>query len=145
MILKKSIIFFAFFFLPNFFFSAISPHYKEAMQRGYEIIEGDKVVMPDGTICNIKDFNEGNCGKKWFGEEYCVPEGKYVWDEDKCCEGLAPFLPEDVSGQATCQPIDDSWFTSKSLMYFFVGVLIPLGLFVFLAIKAKKNLSKNNS
>ena len=142
---KTLIIFIIIYIVPSNLFGAISPHYKEAMQRGFKIVAGDSVIFPDGTGCRIKDFNEGTCGKEWFDKAYCISEGVAVWDENKCCEGLAPYLPENVDGQATCQPVDDSWFTNKTIMYFFLGVLIPLGLFVFLAIKAKTNLSKKNN
>lgn len=82
--------------------AAINPLYQECMQRGYTV-DGDSCVMPDGSKCFLEDFNTGACGSEFFEKEYCVPEGEYVWD-GPCCEGLVPYLPDDVAGQATCQP-----------------------------------------
>ena len=123
-------------------FAEIDPFYKEVIQRGFTLSPGDSVLFPDGTGCKIIDFNNRTCGKEWFDKSYCVGEGKQVWDANICCEGLSPYLAEGVDGQSTCQPVDDSWFSSKSIMYFFIGVLTPLGLFVFLAYKAKQGLPK---
>ena len=120
----------------------INPFYKEVIQRGYTLAPGDSVIFPDGTGCKIADFNNQICGQNWFNKTYCVPKGGKVWDKNVCCEGLEPFLEDGADGQLTCEEIDDSWFSSKTIMYFFLGVLIPLGLFVFLAYKAKKGLSK---
>jgi len=130
-------------------FGAIDPFYKEVLQRGYELIPGDSVRFPDGSACSINAFNSGECGQEWMTEDYCVPEGSSVWDNDKCCEGLEPYLEEGVDGQETCQKIQEaedgigSYFSSKTVLYFFMGVLIPLGLFVILAISVKKKMSKN--
>jgi len=60
-------------------------------------------VLPDGTKCLLDDFNRRKCGKEFFDLPYCVPEGGYVWENNKCCEGLVAYLPEGVKGQATCQ------------------------------------------
>ncbi len=82
--------------------AAIDDYYKEVMQRGYAM-DGDSVIMPDGSKCLLDDFNNGLCGKEFFDQPYCIPEGRYVWDDGKCCEGLIAYLPEGVDGQATCQ------------------------------------------
>lgn len=123
-------------------FAKTNPFYKEVIQRGYTLAPGDSVIFPDGTGCKIAEFNNQECGQKWYTKTYCVSKGKMVWDKNVCCEGLEPHLDNDTDGQMTCEEIDDSWFSSKTIMYFFLGVLIPLGLFVFLAYKAKKGLSK---
>ena len=123
-------------------FAEVNPFYKEVLQRGFEISPGDSVLFPDGTKCLIEDFNQKKCGQDWFNKPYCVSEGNKVWDTEVCCEGLAPYLAAGSDGQSTCQPIDNSWFSSKTILYFFLGVLIPLGLFVFLAYKAKRGLPK---
>lgn len=120
----------------------VDPYYKEVLQRGFTLAPGDSVIFPDGSGCKITDFNNQTCGKKWFDKPYCVSEGEKVWDADACCEGLSPYIDEGTDGQTTCQPTEGDWFSSKSIMYFFLGVLIPLGLFVFLAYKAKKGLPK---
>ncbi|CAG5083594.1 hypothetical protein [Parvicella tangerina] len=140
-------------------FSMIDPFYKEVMQRGYQILAGDSVKFPDGSICAIEDFNNLDCGKQWMTEDYCIPEGEAVWDDNKCCDGLEPYLEEGVAGQATCEKIkkkttssettddeDEEGFAgflgSSTVLYFFIGVLIPLSLFVILAISVKKRLPK---
>ncbi|MFK8103085.1 MAG: hypothetical protein AB8G15_11190 [Saprospiraceae bacterium] len=82
--------------------AAINPVYKHCMQRGYAV-DGDYCVFPDSTRCLLTAFNEQRCGEQWFIEDYCIPLGAYVWDADKCCEGLVAYLPEGVSGQATCR------------------------------------------
>lgn len=129
-------------------FSMINPFYKEVIQRGYEIMPGDSVRFPDGSICSISAFNAHECGEDWMTNDYCIPQGRAVWDDNRCCEGLAPYLEEGVDGQATCQETTSekegflSYFSSSTVLYFFIGVLIPLGLFVILAISVKKRLPK---
>ncbi len=83
--------------------AAINPLYKECSQRGYQI-DGNYCVFPDSSKCLLEDFNNGLCGKEWMTDDYCIPEGKYVWDSGRCCEGLVAYLPAGVAGQATCQP-----------------------------------------
>jgi hypothetical protein len=121
-------------FSSNFSFAAIDSKYKEALQRGYQL-EGDSVVFPDGTKCLMLDFNAGICGEIWMTENYCVPEGAYVWDNDKCCNGLEAYLPEGMAGQATCQPInkglDEEDDFMNNFIYFFIGIGIVFTLFVF--------------
>jgi hypothetical protein len=128
--------------LVNSSFAKVDPYYKEVLQRGFTLAPGDSVIFPDGTGCKIEDFNNQICGEKWFEQTYCVAEGENVWDSDICCEGLSPQKESITDGQSTCEQEEGAWFTSRSIMYFFIGVLIPLGLFVFLASKAKKGLPK---
>lgn len=90
-------------FLIPFCFAAISPDYKECMQRSYEIV-GEQCIFPDGSECHIADFNDGSCGQEFMIEDYCVAEGKAVWDSDKCCKGSKSYLPPGYLGQPTCQP-----------------------------------------
>ena len=118
------------------------------------MIPGDSVRFPDGSVCAIEAFNAHECGEAWMTDDYCIPEGAAVWDDDKCCEGLEPFLEAGVDGQETCQKKKvkaeenedeggiSSYFSSKTVLYFFMGVLIPLGLFVILAISVKSKLPK---
>ena len=108
--------------IPGLSKAAINPLYKECMQRGYNV-SGDSCVFPDGSQCLLEDFNSGTCGQEWMTNDYCIPEGKYVWDEEKCCEGLVAYLPEGVSGQATCQPKGAS-FLKKTIFGSYVGVLL---------------------
>lgn len=111
---------FAFFpFLSN---GAINPVYKECMQRGYTV-SGDHCVFPDSTRCLLEDFNAGDCGQKWLTEDYCIPRGRYVWDADKCCEGLVAYLPDSMAGQATCQPKGATFF-KKIFFDSYVGVIL---------------------
>jgi hypothetical protein len=102
MFYRKIVVLIALFFSFNIATAAINDYYKEVMQRGYSI-DGDSVVLPDSSKCSIDDFNNRLCGKEFFDLDYCVAEGNYVWDDEKCCKGLVAYLPEGVSGQATCR------------------------------------------
>ena len=93
-------IFLGLLFIPNLT-ATINPVYKECSQRGYQI-EGNYCVFPDSTKCLLEEFNSGECGKKWMTDDYCIPEGRYVWDSDRCCEGLVAYLPKGMAGQASC-------------------------------------------
>jgi hypothetical protein len=121
-------------------FGAIDPKYKEVMQRGYEFADGDSVRFPDGSLCHLNDFNAGICGQQWMTNEYCVPQGAYVWD-GQCCEGLVPYLPEGMEGQATCQPIDQIQLSEEQdgswWMSFFAGLVIIFAIFIGFAIYVK--------
>lgn len=86
--------------------AAINPVYKECMQRGYTV-SGDSCIFPDGSACDLESFNKGACGTEWLTDNYCIPEGEYVWDDEKCCEGTEAYLPEDVAGQARCVSIEE--------------------------------------
>lgn len=108
--------------------AAINPYYKEALQRGYAI-DGDYVILPDSSRCLLDDFNNQRCGKDFFDLPYCVPEGKYVWDDNACCDGLAAYLPSGVDGQATCQKkgnIDFSETLRNPMLW--IGILALTGL-----------------
>ncbi len=106
----------------------IDPYYKEAVQRGYRI-EGDSVVLPNDTKCLIADFNNKRCGKEYFDQPYCVAEGNYVWDDNACCEGLKPYLPAGVDGQAYCKAKGQVDF-SETLRnpFLWLGILAFTGL-----------------
>lgn len=148
--MKKLILLLLLFSTYSITFSAVDPFYKDVLQRGYELIPGDSVRFPDGSTCSISAFNNLECGQKWMTDDYCVEEGEMVWDDNRCCDGLEPYLEEGVDGQQTCQKkssiIDDisSFFSSSTILYFFIGVLIPLGLFVILAASIKKRLPKKD-
>ncbi len=119
-------------------YAAINPVYKECMQRGYDV-NGDYCVFPDSSQCLIEKFNAGDCGQKWMTDDYCIPEGRYVWDEDRCCEGLVAYLPKDVAGQASCQPKTATFF-KKIFSDSFAGIIVlilVLGV-VLLFLKKKK-------
>ncbi len=129
-------------------YAAIDPKYANATERGYQI-SGDSVVFPDGSKCDLDAFNEGTCGQKWMDIDYCVPEGKHVWNLDKCCEGLEPFLGKGKDGQPSCRKIkkketddqeDSSWFDNLlNNTLFWVGLILPfivLGIFAY-SVKAK--------
>ena len=106
----------------------IDPYYKEAVQRGYRI-EGDSVVLPNDTKCLIDDFNNRRCGKEYFDAPYCVAEGNSVWDDNACCEGLKPYLPAGVDGQAYCKAKGQVDF-SETLRnpFLWLGILAFTGL-----------------
>jgi len=120
----------------------IDPFYKEVMQRGYPILKGDSVRLPDSSVCSINDFNSGVCGKEFFDQDYCVSEGRPAWREDVCCEGLK-LNSSNADGQTTCVAESGWSFGSGTFLYFFLGVLIPLGLFAILALQVKGKLKKN--
>lgn len=124
----------------QFLNAAIDSKYKEALQRGYTL-DGDSVVFPDGTKCLLTDFNAGYCGLKWKSTDYCIPEGAYVWDDEKCCEGLEAYLPEGVMGQATCQPkekiTDEETGLSTTIVYFLLGLAIVFTAFIVFAVYTK--------
>ena len=106
--------------------AAINPIYKECMQRGYSV-DGDYCIFPDSTQCLLTEFNKKTCGQKWLTEDYCVEKGEYVWDSDKCCEGLIAYLPRGISGQATCQKKKGPSFWVISLV---IGLLIAMLFFL---------------
>lgn len=123
--------------------AAINPIYKEAMQRGFRITKGDSVELPDGTRCSLHDFNNKLCGKEYFDQPYCVSEGVYVWDQNACCEGLVPYLPAGVDGQAVCKArgkVDFSEILRNPLLW--LGVLafnsLVFGVLVFVRKFIKK-------
>lgn len=121
--------------------AAINPVYKECMQREYSV-DGDYCVFPDSTRCLLEDFNSGKCGKKWMTDDYCIKEGKYVWDAEKCCPGLVAYLPEGVAGQATCvlkSKVDSVNLMSNSLLW--MGLLVAglLALLIFLRKKSNRS------
>lgn len=134
-------LFFLFLFLNLFVnkgFTAISPYYKEVIQRGY-IINGDSVEFPDGSGCLIVDFNNGKCGEKWKNEDYCIAEGGMVWDEDKCCEGLEPYLAPGINGQAVCKRKNGS---GNLFLILSISIAVLLALFFIVRNKAKKTKRK---
>jgi hypothetical protein len=118
--------------------AAIDPVYKECLQRGYAI-EGDSCLMPDGSKCFLQDFNRGACGDSFFAQPYCVPQGNYVWDSDKCCKGLTAFLPSGMAGQETCRPKNKVFLYQISRHPGFWLVLLMIGITgLWLILRGKK-------
>lgn len=83
---------------------------KECLQRGYDVSYNQKenktyCIFPDGEKCLLEEYNDGVCGSEYKIENYCIKEGDPVWDKNKCCNGLEPYIPVGVIGQSTCQPI----------------------------------------
>ncbi|MEO1628694.1 MAG: hypothetical protein AAFV25_26335 [Bacteroidota bacterium] len=124
--------------------AAINPLYKECAQRGYSI-NGDYCIFPDSSQCLLEEFNEQKCGQKWFTENYCVEEGQYVWDEDRCCNGLVAYLPPGVAGQARCVPkhkaVQDQLMGGDSRWY---GLLIALLLGALVVLRFQQNRRKKS-
>lgn len=123
--------------------AAIDPVYKECEQRGYEVtspaLDPDGVescVFPDGEKCPLEAFNAGTCGQKYKTENYCVPKGETVWDEDKCCEGLTAYLPDDMPGQATCEDRSSTWEHLKERPVLLIYIL-PTGILLVLLVIVK--------
>lgn len=115
--------------------AAINPVYKDCMQRGYAV-DGDSCVFPDGSKCLLEEFNSGECGQAFFNVDYCVPEGGYVWD-GPCCEGLEPYLPEGVAGQATCQPVENVLIRYIRNSWLLWGLLVVILIAAFTVIRKK--------
>jgi hypothetical protein len=119
--------------------AAINPDYKECLQRGYSL-SGDSCVFPDGSACDLDAFNNGECGQEWMTDDYCVEEGEYVWDDDRCCEGLEPYLEKGVDGQATCEKISaggvDPDRGERNSMYWIL--LIAFIMLIIISIYLKK-------
>jgi hypothetical protein len=143
--MKKSILLlFVFSFLVS---SAerMPENYKEAIQRGY-MVRGDSVRFPDSTVCHYSDFVNGICGKKWLTKDYCVGEGKQVWDADKCCKGLQPFFVDKESDICTCEKTEKiqniGGYQSKMIWMavLFPGLLILIALSMYIMRgRAKRN------
>ena len=121
--------------------AAINPVYKECSQRGYQI-EGDYCLFPDSTKCLLDDFNNGKCGEKWMTDDYCIPEGRYVWDSGRCCEGLIAYLPDGMAGQASCEK-KSKVMVKKTFIdsYWGIGLatLALIGILFFLRRKKRKS------
>lgn len=133
--------------------AAMDPNLKECMQRGYEIQgytphhptheEGTFCVFPDGSECRMDEFNAGTCGVKFKTEDYCVPEGKPVWDKDRCCPGTIAYLKPYHFGQATCQSISLTERAYNQLNYnFYIKILLLLVVIAVLVFFAYKFLKK---
>jgi hypothetical protein len=115
----------------------MGPEYKECMQRGYQVASDKETdnwealcVFPDGTKCLLDDFNNKKCGTNFFTEDYCVPEGTNVWDKEKCCNGLTPYIKPFVYGHTQCQKVTNfmiirDW-TIKIIYYPLNVFIIPL-------------------
>lgn len=92
--------------LPSVALAALDPQFKECLQRGYQQTYGaDEIsycVFPDGNKCALVDFNNGLCGTRYKNENYCVTEGRPVWDLKKCCPGTEAYLRPYHSGQPSC-------------------------------------------
>ena len=92
--------------------AAMNPAFKECMQRGYKIesynsystahAEGQYCVFPDGSECLLEEFNSGRCGATFMTNDYCVKEGQFVWDRDRCCSGTIAYLKPYHAGQSMC-------------------------------------------
>ena len=96
----------------SFVFGAMDPSRGFCEHQGFEIDEGFYengtayyfCVLDDETNCNMWDFYKGDCGADYVGEFDCVKEGESVFSEfEECCDGLKPYLPMGMLGQATCE------------------------------------------
>lgn len=119
-------------------YATMSPELKECVQRGYKIGE-EGCIMPNGTICSIQDFNNDLCGQEFKTEDYCVPEGRPIWDEDKCCEGLKPYLPAITFGHPTCEPFSERLKGNISSPFTLIIVITIILVGVLFYLRIKKN------
>lgn len=132
--------------------AAMDPRLKECMQRGYETqvyynhpthAAGEFCVFPDGSECELEEFDAGTCGLKFKTEDYCVPEGKPVWDKDRCCPGTIAYLKPYHMGQPTCQVISLPERVYNQLQYnFYIQILLLLVVITVLVFFAYKFLKK---
>jgi hypothetical protein len=90
-------------------------------------------------MCLYKSFLDGTCGQKWKTDDYCVPEGKPVWDTTKCCEGLHGYIMPTNDGQATCEKFAGKGLKNKLAWLWFVFPAV----FVFIALFALRINYKN--
>ena len=130
-----------FLLIPSLSFGAIDPVYKECSQRGYQL-DGKYCVFPDSTKCLLEDFNNGKCGQEWMTDDYCIPEGRYVWDSGRCCEGLVAYLPDGMAGQATCEP-KSKVMVKKTFFDSFAGIALVVGVLLVLLFFLKRKKRKN--
>ena len=124
--------------------AAIDPIYKECMQREYQV-DGQYCIFPDSSRCLLEEFNTGKCGQHWLTDDYCVKEGRYIWDAERCCEGLVAYLPKGMAGQASCQPkskvLSQNLTSGSPLLY----VLLILGLLVGLLLLRRQAKGRRSS
>ncbi len=127
---------------------------KECLQRGYELDTGYNLhwrgyedipddplslfcLFPDRNYCLNSEFNEGSCGVEYKTEDYCIKQGDYVWDEDKCCSGLKPHLV--AIGHPTCQPFSVRF--TENLKYnpiYWFGIIVFLVLIGYVVYRIRK-------
>jgi len=120
--------------------ASIDPFYKEAIQRGY-VCSSDTVTFPDGSKCSIDDFNNSKAGKIWMTDDYCIEEGNYVWDDERCCGDLISYLEEGHDGQSVCAQKKSWW--EINYFSFWLGLLIPFAFFGYVGIQIRRRLKKN--
>jgi len=131
--------------LPSIVFAAMDPALKECVQRGYETVfqnGGNYCVLPDKSQCSIEEFNNGSCGAQYKTENYCIAEGTFVWDTDKCCAGTEAYLAGKTLGQARCikvslaQKVYDQ-FRYNPYILFGSGLLIVIVILGILKLKKR--------
>ena len=126
-------------------FAAIDPALKECLQRGYEQTFRDGViycVLPDKSQCAVENFNNGTCGAQYKNADYCVAEGRPVWDSDKCCAGTEAYLRPNFMGQPSCVKISSAQKIYDQIRYnplvWIGGIGIALVLAIFFKISKTK-------
>ena len=116
----------------TFVVASLPEEIKECVQRGYAT-ESGYCIFPDDSRCLYEEFNQGLCGQEFMIEDYCIGEGVLVWDQDKCCEGLMPYLSVRF-GQPKCEQITlskqiDSFVKHYMIIEIILSVLL-IGIFV---------------
>ncbi len=113
--------------------------------RGY-VTAGPNCYFPDNSSCPLDQFNNRSCGQRFFTQNYCVPQGAYVWDSDRCCPGLAPFLPAGLAGQTTCQPVAAQLAQPSVAMVVTLVIVMALIVgFVYWLMERKKKPKRRNN
>jgi|SRR5690606_7165758 len=122
----------------------INPKYANAYERGYDV-RNDSVIFPDGSKCLIEEFNNGACGFQWMDVEFCVEQGKSVWHEQNCCEGLSAQLSPENDGQKKCVKKSKSkeshwWDFILNNTMFWIGVLFPFLVIGYIALSIRRKI-----
>jgi hypothetical protein len=139
--------------LPSTAFAALDPELKECLQRGYEqVYEEDETsycIFPDGNKCVLTEFNNGTCGAQYKNENYCVAEGRVVWDAEKCCPGTEAYLKPYHVGQTSCTQIStleklyDQIRYNPFIWVYSTGIIFIFIIF-FIIFKVRKRKNSNS-
>lgn len=114
-----------------------APPYCERMD--YNVINETICDFGDGNSCEVWEFFRGECGAEYIKELPCVKLGESVFSHEKCCAGGYVYAPYRLIGQASCQPLSKVIIGKfKYNPYYWLGILIILGIIGYLIYKTKK-------
>ena len=118
-------------FPPTSALASLDPSLKECVQRGYNFAVRDNqtyCVFPDKSECLIDSFNHDTCGLDHKIKDYCIKQGGYVWDGQRCC-GSLKYTENDHLAQATCE--HDYSQELKTKIFLLVSQLLIGGFFFY--------------